>query len=138
LTLPPPRAVSYAHVREPRAARLTSQEMRVKRRDSQVESDMEPKNTENPANDAAILALAEAFVAVRAYARALGTCTDEASLDVALMLLARIEESPALYADVRSCSGLRRIAEKLTLWADEVDMREDVRRTLDALQTGQA
>jgi hypothetical protein len=106
--------------------------------DIQDQRGMKPERTRSAANDTAILALADTFVAVRNYARAISMCNDEASLDVALMLLGSIGESPALYADVRSCSGLRRIAKELTRWADEVDMREDVRRTLDALPTGQA
>ncbi len=111
--------------------------MMIRRRDSQVRAGRKA-DEEDAANDAALLALAEAFVAVRAYGEALGTCNTEASLDVALMLLRSIEESPALCAGITNAFGLRKIAEKLKRWADEVELREDVRRTLDALPTFQA
>src|SRR5919201_4626473 len=93
------------------------------------EGSFEQKQAQSVEIDAAILALAEVFVAVRGYANAGGMSNDEASLDAALMLLACIEEPPALYAHVGVCVGLRRNAEKLARWADQIDMREDVRRT---------
>jgi hypothetical protein len=109
--------------------------MSVPHRESQGKGGFEQKQAESVESDAAILALAEVFVAIRAYANTSGMCNDEASLDAALMLLACIEESPALYAQAGVCSGLRRSAERMARWADQIEMREDVRRTLDKLPT---
>ena len=109
--------------------------MKVPREDSQGERGLREARAEN---DAAILALADAFVAVRAYADTGGMCNDEASLDVALMLLACIEKPPALYAHAGTRAGMRRGAKKLLRWADQIDMREDVRRTLDRLPASQS